>query len=208
MRRLCAPRAVATPLRDASDARTCDWLLRAAVVHVGTAEAGGGPSPSQVRRTALSKVALPPIKNIQTVAHGMSSCCCLINRRLAQIIAAHGEQRRLQNAGKPRAGAPIAPETGLMGAGGSGTSSIQQHVRLRARPQLVVIGALAPNVAGRPQRCAWPPSTSALPRTGTKSRPKVRSCPPRSAAPQMTGRACTCLLPSRNPVELRNACRA
>ena len=24
----------------------------------------------------------------------------------------------------------------------------------------------------------------------------------------MTGRACTCLLPSRNPVELRNACRA
>ena len=68
--------------------------------------------------------------------------------------------------------------------------------------------ALAPNVAGRPQRCAWPPSTSALPRTGTKSRPKVRSCPPRSAAPQMTGRACTCLLPSRNPVELRDACRA
>ena len=32
--------------------------------------------------------------------------------------------------------------------------------------------------------------------------------PPRSAAPQMTGRACTCMLPSRNPVELRNACRA
>ena len=44
--------------------------------------------------------------------------------RLAQIIAAHGEQRRLQNAGKPRAGAPIAPETGLMGAGGSGTAGL------------------------------------------------------------------------------------
>ena len=55
MRRLCAPRAVATPLRDASDARTCDRLLRAAVVHVGTAEAGGGPSPPQVRVSNLSE---------------------------------------------------------------------------------------------------------------------------------------------------------
>ena len=207
MRRLCAPRAVATPLRDASDARTCDWLLRAAVVHVGTAEAGGGPSPSQVRRTALSKVALPPIKNIQTVAHDMSSCCCLINRRLAQIIAAHGEQRRLQNAGKPRAGAPIAPETGLMGAGGSGTSSIRQHVRLRARPQLVVIGAGAQRrrTAAAMRLAAQHVGAAAH---GHEEPAKGAQLPPQKRCPQMTGRACTCLLPSRNPVELRDACRA
>ena len=37
---------------------------------------------------------------------------------------------------------------------------------------------------------------------------KGAQLPPPEALPQMTGRACTCLLPSRNPVELRNACRA
>ena len=43
---------------------------------------------------------------------------------------------------------------------------------------------------------------------GDEEPAKGAQLPPRSAAPQMTGRACTYLLPSRNPVELRNACRA
>ena len=37
---------------------------------------------------------------------------------------------------------------------------------------------------------------------------KGAQLPPQKRCPQMTGRACTCLLPSRNPVELRDACWA